>query len=234
MLLKSGKLIVGVLLLPFCHAATRTFLFLLWSVKPGSPAVISMPVWGFLFGFGLWIFLFIIMPHPVRTYVFGHEMTHAFWGLVMGARISGMKVGDSGGSVHLTKSNFLIALAPYYFPFYSIIVLLVYLILLAFTDLGTYKPFWMGLLGLTWAFHLTFTWRMLREHQSDVTSQGRVFSYATIYLVNMLEICLLVVAFASPDLRLFLVKLTNEILNAVDFIFEMARRAIGFLKGLLQ
>lgn len=227
-------MIVGLLLLPLCYAATRTFLFLLWSVKPESPALISTPVWGFLIGFGLWIFLFFMMPHPVRTYVFGHEMTHAFWGLVLGAKISGMRVGDDGGSVHLSKSNFLITLAPYYFPFYSIIVLLIYILLLAFSDLHTYKPFWMGLLGLTWAFHLTFTGRMLREHQSDISSQGKIFSYTSIYLVNVIEICLLVVSFSSPDLRIFLIKLTNEILNTVDLSFEMAQRTIAFLKGLLQ
>jgi hypothetical protein len=220
--------------LPLCVAVTRTFLFLLIEIKPESVAVISMPVWGFFAGFGLWVFLFTIMPHPVKTYVFGHEMTHALWGLLMGARVSDINITEEGGSVRLSKTNFLIALAPYYFPFYSALTLLIYAALYAFTDLHAYKPLWLGLLGLTWAFHITFTFRMMREHQSDLSSHGFLFSYAVIYLFNLLGICFWIVAVGSPDTRLFLCKLTNEMLDIIAFFTGTAERCAVFIKNFLQ
>jgi hypothetical protein len=68
----------------------------------------------------MWFFL----PHPVKTYVVAHELTHALWGLLCGARVSHLRVSEGGGSVRLSKSNIVITLAPYFFPLYTILVIL--------------------------------------------------------------------------------------------------------------
>ena len=47
------------------------------------------------------------------------------WGLLFGARPSDVRVSASGGSVRLSKSNLLITLAPYFFPFYTFVVIVV-------------------------------------------------------------------------------------------------------------
>jgi len=234
MLKKILKFAVGLALIPLCIAATETAVHLLMVVRPDSATALSAPVWGFLLGFGLWMLLFFLLPHPVKTYIFAHEMTHLVWGFLMGARVSKLRVADDGGSVTINKSNFLIVLAPYFFPFYSIATLLVYAILSAFTDLNTYKPFWMGLLGLTWAFHLSFTARMLQEHQSDVSSQGRLFSYSLIYLLNLVEVCILIVAMGTPSLKMFLSRLTNETIDAYGFCQAVLVKAVAFLTETLQ
>ena len=39
-----------------------------------------------------------------------------------------IKVTSSGGHVHITKTNFLIALAPYFFPLYAVLVVAVFAI----------------------------------------------------------------------------------------------------------
>lgn len=234
MLIKIFKFLVGLALLPLCIAATETAVHLLMVLRPDSASAMSAPVWGFLLGFGLWMLLFFLLPHPVKTYIFAHEMSHLLWGFMMGARVSKMRVDEDGGSVTVSKNNFLIVLAPYFFPFYSIATLLVYALLSAFTDLNTYKPFWMGLLGLTWAFHLSFTARMLREHQSDISSQGRIFSYVLIYLLNLTEVCILIVAMGTPTLKMFLSRLTNETIDAYGFCQATMLRASAFLRGIMQ
>ncbi len=208
------KIIVGLLLLPFCVAATQTLVFLVRSIQPAAVGAVPRSAWGLLIGFVLWIVCFFATPRPVRTYVLAHELTHALWGWVMGARISRMKVSKRGGSVTLSKNNFLITLAPYFFPLYTVLVIILYYALSLFFDLHTYEPFWLGLVSLTWAFHLTFTITTLMEHQPDVRLNGRLFSYAVIYLFNVLGIGLWIVGVASPTIREFGGRLGSDILAA--------------------
>jgi hypothetical protein len=124
------------------------------------------------------------VPHPVRVYVLGHELTHALWGLLFGARPSDLRVGASGGSVRLTKSNLLITLAPYFFPFYTFLVVIAALITSAFLRPLPCLPLWMFLIGFTWAFHLLFTVETLTQRQPDIKLYGRMFSWVFIFLVN--------------------------------------------------
>ena len=118
-------------------------------------------------------------------YVLGHELTHALWGLLFGARPSDVRVSESGGSVKLTKSNMLITLAPYFFPFYTFVVIIAALVTFAFLRPLPFLPLWMFLIGFTWAFHLLFTLETLTQRQPDVKLYGRIFSWAFIFLVNV-------------------------------------------------
>ena len=42
------------------------------------------------------------------------------------------------------------------------------------------------LLGAAYAFHITLTWHVLQTRQSDITSQGYLFSAVIIFLGNVL------------------------------------------------
>ena len=117
-------------------------------------------------------------------------------------------------SVTLDKTNFVIALAPYFFPLYTILVIIGFYALALFFDLHTYEPFWLGLIGLTWCFHLTFTIRTLLQHQPDIHQHGRVFSYSIIYLANVLGVALWIVLIASPSLQTLAQVLGRETVDA--------------------
>ena len=117
---KILKLLIGLGFLPLCWAASRTFFFLLQSRSVESSGLLG---WALPGGFLVSGFCFFILPQAFRTYVLGHELTHALWGMLMGAKIGKMKVGKEGGYVELSKSNFLVSLAPYFFPFYTAVVI---------------------------------------------------------------------------------------------------------------
>ncbi len=126
----------------------------------------------------------------VRTYVLGHELTHALWGLVFGAVPTRVRVGERGGSVNLTKTNVVIALAPYFFPFYTFVVIVAALVTFAFVRPLPFLPLWMFLIGFTWAFHVLFTLETLTQRQPDVTLYGRLFSWTFIFLANAMLVLL--------------------------------------------
>ncbi len=199
--MKAGKFLLGLLLLPACGAISLVLYRLLMLVRPESLHQVAPSTWGLLFGFFFWLALFFLMPRPLRTYVLGHELTHALWALLMGGRVSQLKVSKKGGSVMVSKSNVLVTLAPYFFPFYTFLVLALYLLLALFFDLRHYEPFWMGCVGFTWSFHVTFTFTMLGQHQTDIAAHGRIFSYAFIYFMNVAGLCLWVVAVGPADME---------------------------------
>lgn len=188
------KWLIGVLLLPACVASSLSLWTLMTNLSGGSPRGLPLGTWSLLGGFVLWLLLYFIAPRPMRTYILAHELTHALWGALMGARIVGMKVGRESGYVKLTRVNFLISLAPYFFPFYTICVILLHTLLSFFYNLHPYAPVWLGWIGLTWGFHLTFTLSTLKIRQPDVQSHGRLFSYVIIYLFNLIGVCIWIVA----------------------------------------
>jgi hypothetical protein len=50
-----------------------------------------------------------------------------------------------------------------------------------------------GLIGATWAFHLTFTCSMIPKKQTDLTDHGTFFSLVVIYLMNLLLLSVMLV-----------------------------------------
>jgi hypothetical protein len=119
-------------------------------------------------------------------YVFGHELTHALWTWVFGGSVKKFKATARGGHVVTDTTNFLIVLAPYFFPLYAVLVVLVFL---AGDWLWVWTPHrvWFHfLLGAAYSFHLTLSWHVLQTTQTDITSQGWVFSAVIIFLGNLL------------------------------------------------
>jgi hypothetical protein len=174
------KFIIAILLLPVCAGAAKA----LWLVlRAGYGAdTVWVPM---LAGAACWMSIFLLLPKPMWLYVFGHELTHALWTWLFGGQVKQMKVRAGGGHVVISKTNFLITLAPYFFPLYAIL-------LVAGFALGNWWWDWRGylvwfhlLLGATYAFHLTLTAHVLKTEQSDITSQGYLFSAVVIFLGNV-------------------------------------------------
>jgi hypothetical protein len=177
------KFIIAVLLLPVCAGAARA----LWMVLCAGYGADT--VWiPLLAGATCWVVIFLLLPKPMWIYVFGHELTHALWAWLFGGEVKRMKVSSKGGHVVISKTNFLITLAPYFFPLYTVIVITVFVA-------GRWVWGWSLLLfhlcvGAAYAFHVTLTVHTLKTRQSDITSQGYLFSAAVIFLGNVIVLLL--------------------------------------------
>ena len=178
------RMILGVLLLPMCWGVVRAFCDSVMASAGESGGITAESI-ALVGGMAAFALCWMAVSHPVKTYVLGHELTHAIWGLLFGAMPSKLRVSASGGSVNLTKSNMLITLAPYFFPFYTFLVIVVALITSAFIRPLPCLPLWMFAVGFTWAFHALFTLETLAQRQPDVKLYGRIFSWVFIFLANV-------------------------------------------------
>lgn len=185
------KLLLAIfILIPLAVVCTRTAALALFGTWPGLFDWNRPWFYAFLLGAGAWTLVFLLLPRPMWVYVFGHELTHALWAWVFGGRIFEMKVSSEGGAIRTDKTNFLIVLAPYFFPVYVFIVLVAWFLSGLFVDLDPYLPGLFFLLGAAYGFHICFTLMMIPMVQSDITSQGWMFSLATIYLLNLIPFVL--------------------------------------------
>lgn len=139
----------------------------------------------FLCGSACWVVLYCLLPKPMWVYVFGHELTHAVWTWLMGGKVKQFRASANGGHVVVNKSNFAIALAPYFFPLYAVLVVLIFLAGHWLWNWQHYLVWFHLLLGAAYAFHVTLTWHILKHSQTDISEQGYLFSAVIIFLGNV-------------------------------------------------
>jgi hypothetical protein len=177
---KWCKTILALLLLPVCIGAG----WALWLVLKASGQADTFWVAAGS-GAACWIVVYWLLPKPMWVYVFGHELTHALWTWALGGRVKKFKASAKGGHVVVTKNNFVIALAPYFFPLYAMLVVAAFGLGNLVWDWRHYAAWFHLCLGAAYAFHLTLTWHILRHSQSDITDQGYLFSAVVIFLGNI-------------------------------------------------
>lgn len=216
-LMNMLRAIAGLLLIPVCAALTRTVLSMIALAGAAAGFHQSLPILALGSGVLLWVVVYSSLPRPVRSYVLAHELTHALWGSLCGARVSGLKVSRQGGSVRVSEVNWVTALAPYFFPLYTVLAVLLYGVLALVWDLRRWELLWFGLIGLTLGFHWTFTLDTLARPQSDIRRYGRIFSYTMIYFLNLLVVGLVLVAATPVTLELIGARLLSDLLAVGRF-----------------
>jgi len=143
----------------------------------------------------------------------------------MGGRVSRFRVSREGGHVITSKANFWIALAPYFFPIYSILAIGIYGVLSLLLNVQPYGRLLYAVIGATWAFHFTFTCWMVPKNQTDLSDQGTFFSLVVIFLMNLLLLSVMLVL-ASPQITFasFSTDLLANLGNFVQWIVEYFAR----------
>lgn len=108
---------------------------------------------------------------------FEHELTHAIFAWLSLHRVRNLKVTWSqGGMIEIIGgSNWMIYLAPYWFPTLCIPLMVAQVIGLAAPG-GWLTP----ALGATYCYHLISTWRETHSQQTDLRAVG--FSFAWLFL----------------------------------------------------
>ena len=86
-----------------------------------------------------------------------------------------------------------------FFPALQLIVIGIYGLLSLFINMQPYGRLLYALIGVTWAFHFTFTCWMILKNQTDLTDHGTFFSLVVIYLMNLLLLSVMLVV-ASPQI----------------------------------
>jgi hypothetical protein len=207
------KFVVALFLLPVCAILAQTFFTVFTRATVAQRLWAGEEFWFFSLGAILWLIAFFGLPRPMVVYVFGHELTHALWVLLMGGRVSRFRVGREGGHIVTDRNNFWIALAPYFFPLYSLIVIALYGVLGLFFNVQPYGRLLYALIGATWAFHFTFTCWMIPKKQTDLTDHGTFFSLVVIFLMNL---ALLSVMLVLASAQITFADLAREFVTNVD------------------
>lgn len=181
------RILAALVLLPLCYGMALALWQLLRPFK-------EVPEGSFYFFAGMAAYAAFqwALFRPMRTYVFGHELTHALAAWLSGAQVKRFHVGKRGGSVTVTKSNIFVSLSPYILPLYSLLLLGGYcLAVWGYPPVRAYWRIFLILLGASFAFHMALTVYALKQDQPDLKPSGRFLSAVVIFLGNAVSVAFL-------------------------------------------
>ncbi len=220
------KILLGIILVPFCLGFTWQLASTVFSIKykPEAP-------YYFAGGGLMYLAVHLLFKKPIFTYVMGHELTHAFFALLFGGSVRSLKVSDRGGRVTVTKSNFLITLAPYFFPLYTFGALILYGIFRVAGAGASAMNAAVFISGATFTFHLMLTFMFLQTDQTDISEQGALFSYPLIYLFNIGFAALLINVILAANMD-YLSFLAGGIMKSTSMVALLTKKVHAFAVGL--
>ena len=231
--------LIGIALIPLVWVTMETFLSALRQATVHHDFWRTPQFWFFNIGILLWAVVLVGLrgPKMIWMYVFGHEYTHAAFTILSFGKVLKLPVVTSrGGEVVASKNNILISLSPYLVPFYSVIAALIYWTLHLFMEIGPmHERFFFGVIGFTWAFHMTFTFLMVIRSQPDLENYGVFFSLVFIVLINVLIIAtLFVIGSPTVDWRGFAVEWWGNIAEFAGKIWGGVTWFFGEIAGAIE
>lgn len=179
-LLKWPIAVAALLLLPFSVSASLGLLKAVVSApKPVLPLLIGLIAYVVLW----WRFL----RRPIFGTFFStleHELTHALFAVVTFHKVTGLRATWRSGG-HMTyqgTGNWLITVAPYFFPTICLFILVASVLLpdSLHTVVG-------GLMGITIGYHITSTYRETHAGQSDLKKAGWPFCLLFLPTANIIS-----------------------------------------------
>lgn len=140
--------------------------------------------------FAGFLFFFVartMMDSSVRTSmeVLAHEMTHAFFAFLTFHKVSGLRINkdDSGGSMSFEgEGNWLIIIAPYFFPLFGMIAMITISIYQLFAPMNIliYAVF-----GYVIGYHFDTVCSQIHEKQTDLPKVGYPFCVVFLLPANL-------------------------------------------------
>jgi len=203
---------IAAVLFPLCSGATLTLGRLLFGLPEAGEFWIPLVA-----GAGVWMIAYLLLPKPMWLYVVGHELTHALWAWLFGARVKAFKITRNGGHVIVSKTNWLITLAPYFFPIYAVVWGGLFGLLDTLFSNFMDKAWLLFGLGITYTFHLTLTGYVLRARQPDLRREGILFSITVIWLGNLIILLLATSLVTTP----------TGFVKAVAWTIEVSGKLLG-------
>ena len=194
--LKALLLLLSFLLLPFTGSLVLNFGGIFSRYRSFTLEMLLSSC-----GFGFFILLFALFGPPVRGYVLQHELSHVLFCAVSGVRVKRISVRAEQGSVETERVNILIALAPFAFPLYSVLLILFNALLAPFTKETVRSLVFHPLFGFSLAYHLLATLHYLQIDQPDLKRYGVLSSLIFIFTLTVVVLAMLLGAvFARTEL----------------------------------
>lgn len=111
-----------------------------------------------------------------------HELTHIFFSLIFGNKITGLHATEEDGGLarYQGRSNFVITLAPYFFPLVPFVLILFSIIIRP--EIAHYFRF---IIIFVYALSLCSQIEDFRYEQSDIKEEGKIFSTLFIVVMNV-------------------------------------------------
>lgn len=210
--------LMGLILLPLCWVTMWTLLSRFSHATVDQGFWQTPEFWYFATGALLmagWLWSGLMQPFFLYAYVLGHELTHAVFVVIFRGKVTDFYVSTEGGYITTNKTNLVIALSPYFVPFWAVISAVVYAALRFAADP---KPWWdlafYAVMGFTWTFHMAWTLWMIPRDQPDLKENGTFLSLVIIYLANLMVLAVLLCAAEEAPLH-----------NSREFAMEWLRYA---------
>ena len=143
----------------------------------------------FFLPFGVTAVLFLFMPMLAGSFfaIMEHELTHMLFAVLTFHKPKGLDVKqDVGGSFSFEgKGNWLIALAPYFFPTFWFFIVLLMPIYKAV--MGNLPEFYLSLLGVFLGYNFIVTCLSIHPKQTDFKVAGYPFTFCFLPGISFLK-----------------------------------------------
>jgi len=121
-----------------------------------------------IIGFAIYLPFHFLFHRLIVLHVFGHEITHVLWSMLFGGKMHEIYVSrEEGGYAKYSRGNFLVTLAPLFFPALRDI-----LHDSASDRCGPVRAYIDGLLGFSISFHIMLTLYSIREGRATCRGPG--------------------------------------------------------------
>ena len=139
-----------------------------------------------LIGLVFFVFSKTMMDASVRTsmQVIAHEFAHTFFALLTFHKIKHIRLNpdDTGGEMGFVgDGNWLIIIAPYFFPLFA----LIYMIVMSFLPP---QIIWHGILGYFLGYHIDTVGSQIHDKQTDLPKVGYKFCLMFLPGINLMTI----------------------------------------------
>lgn len=225
--------LVALVLLPLCWVTMWTLLSRLEHATLEQDFWQTAEFWYFSTGVLVmvgWFWSGLFQSFFLYLYVLGHELTHVVFVVMFRGQVTDFHVSTKGGYITTNKTNLIIALSPYFVPFWAVVSALLYVGLRYAARLApTWDPAFYALMGVTWTFHLVWTVWMLPRDQPDLKDNGTFLSLVVIFLANLLVlVALLCVATESPwqNTQEFALEWLRQAATWADLLWRAALQAV--------
>ncbi len=183
-------ILIIIFLLPFYYAFGKQLCHYFYTIM-NYESWINL----FLIGFSAYLTLYFVVLKKIIGFIetFEHELGHTIAAFLMFQRVFSFNASDKGGGkITHSSPNFVITLAPYFLPVFTLPFLIVkpWIVLSA-------EPYFDFFIGFTLAFHFVSLFKEFRPSQTDLQCYGMIISTAIIILFNMIFITISIAAVAQ-------------------------------------